>query len=296
MNDTLIAYLASDAYWPALAAGLLLATYVIRRMGADARLSAWLRPWIPIGLSAAAFLVAWITGAAGVAEAAAQSLAAAVTAIAGHDTGQAILALARSLLGKPPAPEPIEGPQEAKKAPGLPPLGNRMQRAIRARALVSGPLLVLLLPGLAMAAGCVTPSTQPMASHPGFSVRTEAAAETLAECRRMRDRSMWTAAGSAAAGALAGGLGAVALPVDRKRVELGLGLASALTAGVGAGLALLSSRYSSAQDEHCTPWPRPGAAAVPLPAEVPRGQAVAMPARLRQVGVPVLPASEVRAW
>jgi hypothetical protein len=271
MLDEILTLLSAGAYWPALAAALLLATYAVRKLGADARLARWLRPWIPIGLSAAAFLIAWLTGAAGVAEAAAQSLAAAVAAIAGHDTAQALLALARALLGKPPAGElDEEMAVESFPAPALPPLGNRMQRAIRARAVLSGPLAAVLLPlaplPALMLSGCITPRSAPLEPRPGISAKSidASTAETLAECRRMRDRGILTGAGSAGAGALSAGLGALAIPADRERLQLGLGVGAAVTAAVGAGLALLSTQYGGAVKAHCSPWPVSARALPPM--------------------------------
>lgn len=351
MLDEILTLLSAGAYWPALAAALLLATYAVRKLGADARLARWLRPWIPIGLSAAAFVVAWLTGSAGVAESAAQSLAAAVTAIAGHDTGQALLALARSLLGRPPARAPqllfrkdavpttsdverylrrqgwaiteaqrshtvwektIAGNQVEMEVPlhqgtpyyeraivrivdnlarfeGRDPEDVRRsilgypdvvatQRTALARVL-SGPLAAVLLPlaplPALMLAGCITPRSAPLEPRPGFSAKSidASTAETLAECRRMRDRGILTGAGSAGAGALSAGLGALAIPADRERLQLGLGVGAAVTAAVGAGLALLSTQYGGAVKAHCSPWPAAGGPLVYRPESIAGGPA-----------------------
>ena len=108
-------------------------------------------------------------------------------------------------------------------------------------------------------AGCVTPRSRPLASFAPMGVAgADSASETRAECRRMRDRSLLSGAGAGAAAALASGLGAVAIPVDREGVEIGLGVASAVTAAVAAGLALLSTSYGGALDTHCSPWPNEG--------------------------------------
>lgn len=117
MSD-ILNLITAGAYFPALALGLVLATHALRRAHADVRLAIWLdaadvrwlRPWIPITLASVAFAVAVLTGAMETAHAAAQSLAAAVTAMAGHDAGQAVLALLRAVLGpstmRPPPPPP----------------------------------------------------------------------------------------------------------------------------------------------------------------------------------------------
>jgi hypothetical protein len=125
----LLDLITAGAYFPALALGLVLATHALRRARVDAWLARlldagdvrWMRPWIPMTLASAAFAIAALTGAMETAAAAAQSLAALVTAMAGHDAGQAILALLRAVLGPaagPPAPPTkMSDPDEREPRP-----------------------------------------------------------------------------------------------------------------------------------------------------------------------------------
>lgn len=118
-------------------------------------------------------------------------------------------------------------------------------------------LALLLAIGITLpSVACVTPHSRPLASYavPAATGQDDAS-ETRAECRRLRDRSMLSGAGSATAGALASGLAAMAGPVERERWERGLNVAAAVTAALGAGLAILSTSYGGVHDAHCTPWP-----------------------------------------
>lgn len=261
MSD-LLDLITAGAYFPALALGLWLATHALRRARVDALLARWLdgadvrwlRPWIPIALASLSFAVAALTGAMETAHAAAQSLAALVTAMAGHDAGQAVLAVARAILGptaRPPSAEERDD-EVPDTNPGHRPSRASIQRRLRvaeSAVLAVGATLLVLL------GGCMTPQSRPLSSLSGAPMATASSSETRAECRRMRDRSIFATAGGAAAGALASGLGGVAIPVERRGVELGLGVASALTAAAAAGLALLSASYQGALDSHCSPWP-----------------------------------------
>jgi hypothetical protein len=273
MEDVLT-LIAAGQYWPALSAALLALTYLVRKSGADKALR-WLaaripgddvkqldhlRAWVPLGLSAAALGVS-LALPLGMdnTEAALTALLATITAMAGHDVAKSIASLLRALV--PSLRKPSDGKQdeqllyEQKTTPR-----RRVRTTPTGLALMVLPLASLYL---AIGSACITPHTRPLASYsgdvPALGIGDEMR-ETRAECRHLRDRSLLTGAGSAAAGALASGLSAVALPVDRQGIELGLNVTAAVSAAVAAGLALLSTSYSGAMDAHCTPWP-----AVPRP-------------------------------
>jgi hypothetical protein len=265
----LLELITAGAYFPALALGLVLITHMLRKAGVDAMLARmldtadarWLRPWIPMALASLSFAIAAATGAMDTAHAAAQSLAAAITAMAGHDASQAVLALLRAVLGTTAGQPPSAGDDrlddpDITEPRALPPrasIQRRMRVAERVAIAVGASMLVLL-------GACVTPQSRPLSSYSGapMAMVDDGAHETRAECRRMRDRSIVATAGGAAAGALASGLGGAAIPIDRDGVELSLGVASAVTAALGAGLALLATSYQGALDVHCSPWPGAG--------------------------------------
>jgi hypothetical protein len=164
------------AYAPALAAGLLLATHLLRRLGSDTLLARllsedvgapnyvrrWLRPWIPLMLAGGAFVIAWLSGALQLAEAAASSLAAAVTAIAGHDAGQAVLALLRALRGTAP---PSAAPGNVD--PGPPP--TTLPRRGHARRMAVADRVMIALGGFAIIAAA--PGCDPFDTSPDFYVQ-----------------------------------------------------------------------------------------------------------------------------
>jgi hypothetical protein len=113
MLDQILALIAAGNYWPALAAGLMAATYFVRRGGADAWLRrlaqripgaddhlqlSHLRAWIPLGLAAAAWGVAVALPIEfEMREAAHALLLSTIAAMAGHDIFAAAGTLARVL-------------------------------------------------------------------------------------------------------------------------------------------------------------------------------------------------------
>lgn len=225
--ENFINLLATGQIWPAIAAALLVGTRVLRRLGLDKVVREHrLRPWIPVGLAFAAWAIAVASGAADtVVEGALQALLGLVTALAGHDIGQALVELLKAI-----------GRSRGGSA-----------------GAATGALLLLLAMG--PAPGCIAPQTRPVSFYTGQVAEDAAAAETRAECRRLRDRSWWTAAGAAAAGSLAAGMGGVRELDHGPRVELALGITGIAVAAVGAGLALMSTSYQGALDAHCSPWP-----------------------------------------
>jgi hypothetical protein len=278
MLEEILSMIAAGHYWPAFAAGLLALTYVVRKKGADKALR-WLaaripgdddkqldhmRAWVPIGLAAVALCVS-LALPLGLdnTEAALTALLTTIAAMAGHDVAKSIGSLLQALV--PSLRKPDErGQDDADTEQQM--YEQTVTPRRRARTTSNGLVLVVLpLASLYLALGsaCITPHTRPLASYsgdvPALGIGDEMR-ETRAECRHLRDRSLLTGAGSAAAGALASGLSAVALPVDRQGIELGLNVTAAVSAGLAAGLALLSTSYSGAMDSHCTPWP-----AVPRP-------------------------------
>jgi hypothetical protein len=167
----LLDLITAGAYFPALALGLVLATHALRRARVDAWLARlldagdvrWLRPWIPMTLASAAFAIAALTGAMDTAMAAAQSLAALVTAMAGHDAGQAVLALLRAVLGPasgpPPAGPGVGDPDEREPDEHLvrhEPRPRPAPDSIRRRLAVAE-TVVTALPCAVLLVGCIDP-------------------------------------------------------------------------------------------------------------------------------------------
>jgi dTMP kinase len=179
----LLDLITAGAYFPALALGLVLATHALRRARVDAWLARlldagdvrWLRPWIPMTLASAAFAIATVTGAMDTAVAAAQSLAALVTAMAGHDAGQAVLALLRAVLGPaagPPAPPTgMSNPDECEPDEHLVKPQERPAAESIRRRLAVAETVVTALSCATLLVGCI----DPLGGHPaaGIEIRTK---------------------------------------------------------------------------------------------------------------------------
>jgi hypothetical protein len=169
LRQTLVDLLARGAYIPALAVALVLAIHALRRRGVDVTLAnllghgdpgavRTLRPWLPLGMAAVAFLLASGSGAMGVAQAAAESLAAAILAMAGHNTGQAVLALRGAPDGglQPPSAtppgddEPDPPADQPRQKPALGSIRRRLHVAERVVVAVGAVVLGCLGGG-----GCI---------------------------------------------------------------------------------------------------------------------------------------------